>query len=100
MRMVFLNMGAMAKAGIVVPYWYQDFFQVMPFMFTALAIITMLKYKLKIDFAYKNNQIPARTVYLIWLISIFTVIGCILLPTLTKNKNFSDKATRIMNASV
>lgn len=30
----------------------------MPFMFTALAIITLLKYKTKLNFCFKNERIP------------------------------------------
>jgi hypothetical protein len=66
-------------------------------MFTALAILTILKYKLKILYGYKREKIPVKTIWFVWMFIICTVFGCLLLPTLTVDRKISDKGVKIMN---
>lgn len=65
-------------------------------MFTALAIITMLKYKLRIEYTFKSQKIP---ISIVWGINCFTgmvVICCVFLPTVTTDRHVSDKAVLVL----
>jgi hypothetical protein len=66
-------------------------------MFTALAIITLFKYKIRIHYAFKNEQIPSSIILLLQFLVVVTVFGVILLAVLTANKNISDKGSKINN---
>ncbi len=102
-RMAFLSMGMKAKKTNQpdsVSYSAQVFLQVIPFMFTALAIITMLKYKVRLNFVFKNEKIPNSVTLLLHFFTAFTVLGCIVLPLMMVDPHISDRATRITNYTV
>lgn len=69
-------------------------------MFTALAIITLLKYKTKLNFCFKNERIPDRVTYSFHLFCAITLAGCVLLPLLTVDTHISDKGSHIMNFTI
>jgi hypothetical protein len=69
-------------------------------MFTALAIITMLKYKICIHYTFANQKIPTKVQLGIWAFTGVTVLVCILLPSLTVDPYISDRGCKWMNVLV
>lgn len=69
-------------------------------MFTALAIITMFKYKVNIYYTCAKQKIPTRVKLGIWAYTVLTVVFCILLPSLTVDRNISDRGCYAMNIIV
>jgi len=66
-------------------------------MFTALAIITLFKYKIRIHYAFKNEQIPSTIILLLQFLVVITVFGVILLAVLTADENISDLGSKVIN---
>lgn len=69
-------------------------------MFTALAIITLLRYKVRLNFVFKNEKIPDSVTLSLHFFAAFTVIICIILPLLTVDPKISDKASHYMNLTI
>lgn len=66
-------------------------------MFTALAILTLLKYKLKIRYTYKREKIPKNIILFVRIFIVCTILGCLLLPGLTIDRKISNKGAKVMN---
>ena len=80
--MVFLPTGfvAIIHGPYSINYQTQIFIQVLPFMFTAMCIITMLKHKTKIYYGFQGKEAPQITFFVLQL---FTIVGCLILATIT-----------------
>ena len=96
-RMVFLSMGFMARFGVAVRYGDQIFFQVFPFVFTALAIICMQKYKLKVFYQFDGSSIPQTEQRVQQGITGLLFVLMFLLPSISVSKKISDLAAKTVN---
>lgn len=67
-------------------------------MFTALCIITLCKYKSKIYFGFRKQQVPTNIRVWFYVLMAVTVAGCIALPAVTVNHNISDYTAKLVNA--
>ena len=65
--MVFLATGFVAfiHGPDSINYRTQIFIQVLPFMFTAMCIITMLKHKTKIYYGFQGKEAPQITFFVL-----------------------------------
>jgi len=72
----------------------------LPFMFTALAIITMLKCKLRIYYGFKGERIPSAVIKSVQIFTIITVIGCILIFCIAASKSISDVVSKSINGTL
>ena len=80
-RMAFLAMGFEKTQKVT--YRQQAYLQVMPFLFIALAIINMFKYKSDIYFQLTNGgKIPLTVQLASWIYLLLTVVGYLLIPTI------------------
>lgn len=66
-------------------------------MFSGLAIITMIKYKIQIEYLFKNEKIQKRTQYSVNGFIVVLIVGSFLLPTLSVNKHVSNSVTKTLN---
>lgn len=74
-----------------VTYRQQAYLQVMPFLFIALAIINMFKYKSDIYFQLTNGgKIPSTVKLAVWIYLLLTVVGYLLIPTIQVDPNVTD----------
>ena len=95
--MVFLASGFMAKNGHRVPYEFQVFSQVYPFMFTSLAILCLIEYKAGLLYGFENQPIPRRFKYSLVAMALYIVFMSILLPSLTIDRSISNTGCKAMN---
>lgn len=62
------------------------YYQTLPFLFTALAIITLMKYKLRVYFLLLNEKVPTQIRVSINCFILLTIAGFIILPTASISK--------------
>lgn len=100
--MLFLSTGFSAKnyGKESVSYAEQVYYQVLPFMFTALAITTMIRYKITIEYSFVNSHIPKMLKTFIWGSTSYLILACIILPAVSIDNNVSDLANRLINLFV
>ena len=74
-----------------VTYQQQQYLQVMPFLFIALAIITMFTYKSDIYYQLTNGgKIPQSVQLGTCIYTLFTIVGYLLIPSVQVNPNVTD----------
>ena len=95
--MVFLSMGFVSKSGGQVRYGEQVYFQVFPFVFTALAIICMQKYKLKVYYQFDCSSIPKTEQRVQQAMTALLFVLMLLLPSISMSRKVSDLAAKTVN---
>ena len=96
-RMLFLSMGFVSKSGGQVRYGEQIYFQVFPFVFTALAIICMQKYKLKVYYQFNCSTIPKSEQRVQQAMTALLFVLMLLLPSISVSRKVSDLAAKTVN---
>ena len=100
--MMFLTTGivALSKGSpSAVPYKYQVWTQTWPFMFTALCIINILKYKLHLYYSFKQELAPKSVRAGLILLVVITVGLGVYFPIIDCDANLFDKLVYDLNIS-
>lgn len=66
-------------------------------MFTALAITTLIRYKITIEYSFVNTKVPIFIRKLIWLSTTYLILACIILPSVAIDNNVNDLTNKLTN---